>query len=418
MSADTAEIAETTYPLGLPRRTNAEWKTLHDACLTPNYGERRIAIVRGAGSRVWDADGKEYLDFLTGISVDNLGHCHPKIARAIREQAETLVHCSNLYYIPIQIELARLLTAHCFADRVFFGNSGAEANEAAFKIARRWSFENCGENPERIGIISMKQSFHGRTFATMAATGQDKIKKHFFPLAQGFDFADFNDLASVEQLVNDKTCAVILEPVQGEGGIRPATKEFLAGVRKLCSDKKILLIFDEVQCGLGRAGRLFAHQNYGIEPDVMTLAKSMGGGLAMGAMLTRAEIAGAFAAGAHASTMGGNALTSAAGLAYLKELIEGNWPERGAESGQSLIRKFEQKLGASDKVAEIRAIGMMIGIELKSGGPETVKACEGSGLLINCTAGHTLRLLPPLNVSSEEIDSAVEILVKAARNAA
>ncbi|MBI3735248.1 aspartate aminotransferase family protein [Candidatus Sumerlaeota bacterium] len=390
---------------------------MHDSCLTPNYGPRRLAIVRGEGSRVWDADGKEYLDFLTGISVDNLGHCHPRITKAIQEQAATLVHCSNLYYIPVQIEFARYLTSQCFAERVFFGNSGAEANEAAIKIARRWSFENCGENPARIHVVTMNQSFHGRTHATMWATGQEKIKKHFFPPAEGFSYAEFNDLDSVKKLLNEHTCAIMVEPIQGEGGIRPAAQEFLAGLRELCDARKILLIFDEVQCGLGRAGHLFAHQYYGIEPDIMTLAKSLGGGLAMGAMLTTAQIAEAFGAGAHASTMGGNAVTSAAGLAYLHELVEGDWPRKARESGEYFVGRFKSALGAPENLAEIRWRGLMIGIEVKSGGPEIVASCEEAGLLINCTAGQTLRLLPPLNVSRAEMDSAIEILINAIRSA-
>ncbi len=405
------------YPENLPKHGNGAWRDLHDSCLTPNYGPRRLAIVRGAGSRVWDADGREYLDFLTGISVDNLGHCHPRITRAIQEQAETLVHCSNLYYIPIQVEMARLLTKNCFADRVFFGNSGAEANEAAIKIARRYSFENHGENEKRIRVITMNDSFHGRTHATMWATGQDKIKKHFFPPAEGFDYADFNNLESVKSKITDQTCAIMLEPIQGEGGIRPATKEFLAGVRALCNEKNLLLIFDEVQCGLGRAGALFAHQAYGIEPDVMTLAKSLGGGLAMGAMLTTARIAEAFGVGAHASTMGGNALTSAAGLAYLSELVEGEWPQKAVESGDYFVGRLRAEIGACANLVEIRHRALMIGIEVKSGGPEMVAACEASGLLINCTAGQTLRLLPPLNVSREDMDQAAVIVAKAVKGA-
>jgi acetylornithine/succinyldiaminopimelate/putrescine aminotransferase len=249
----------------------------------------------------------------------------------------------------------------------------------------------------------------------MAATGQEKIRKHFFPVAQGFEYAEFNNLASVEKLMDDNTCAVILEPVQGEGGIRPAKPEFLQGIRKLCNERRALLIFDEVQCGLARTGKLFAHEHYGIEPDIMTLAKSVGGGLAMGVMLTRAEIAGAFAPGAHASTMGGNALTSAAGLAYLQELIEGDYAHQALESGEYVVQRMREEVGHSSNLVEIRGLGLMIGIELKKGGPEAVKACEDAGLLINCTAGNTLRFLPPLNVSREEIDTAIPILAEAIR---
>lgn len=395
--------------------TNAEWRELYESALTPNYGSRRLALVRGEGSRVWDAEGREYLDFLTGLSVNNLGHCHPRVTKAIREQAGTLVHCSNLYYIPVQIELARLLTANCFADRMFFCNSGAEANEAAIKIARRWTRENRGPNVNH--VISMKRSFHGRSITTLSATGQDKIWKDFYPLARGFYFATLNDLDSIERLMNKHTCAVIVEPVQGEGGVWPATGEFLTGLRKLCTDRGILLIFDEVQCGLGRVGSLFAHQRYGVEPDVMTLAKSLGGGLAMGAMLTTERIASAFGIGAHASTMGGNALTSAAGLAYLQELIEGDYAGQAAESGEYVFGRLRGELGDCDNVVDIRGLGLMIGIELKAGGPETVLACEEKGLLINCTAGQTVRLLPPLNVSRQDLDTALDILIPEIKSA-
>ncbi len=403
------------YPPGLARRGNAEWKALHDTALTPNYGPRRIALVRGQGSRVWDADGKEYLDFLTGISVNNLGHCHPRVTEAIREQAGTLVHCTNLYYIPVQIELAHLLTQHCFAERVFFANSGAEANEAAIKIARRWARENRG--PHVNHIVSMRGSFHGRTVTTLSATGQDKVWKNFYPLARHFYFAPFNDLAAVERLMNPRTCAVIVEPIQGEGGIHPATPEFLEGLRRLCSERRVLLIFDEVQCGLGRAGSLFAHQAYRVEPDIMTLAKSLGGGLAMGAMLTSAAVAEAFPPGSHASTMGGNPLTSAAALAYLKELIGGDYAGQARETGEYFFDRLEAALAGCDNVIDIRGRGLMIGIEIRRGGPGIVQACEEAGLLINLTAGTTLRLMPPLNVAREDIDAAVDILVPRLRAA-
>lgn len=408
----TGTTLEDTYPANLPRRTDAEWRALHDTALTANYGPRRLAIVRGAGSRVWTADGRELLDFLTGISVDNLGHCHPRITEAIREQAGTLVHCSNLYYVPIQIELARYLLDRCFGDRVFFGNSGAEANEGAIKMARRWSYENKGEDPERTRVVTMLDSFHGRTHATMSATGQEKIRKHFFPVAQGFDYATFNDLASVERAVTDKTCAVMLEPVQGEGGVRPATPAFLEGVRALCDARGLALIFDEVQCGLGRAGRLFAHERYGVTPDIMTLAKSLGGGLAMGAVVAREPFASAFGVGAHASTMGGNALTSAAALAYLKELVEGDHSAAAERSGLRFMELVRAGLAGFAGLKEVRGLGLMIGVEVASHGPEIVAACEADGLLLNCTAGNVLRLLPPLNVSGEDLRLAADILVR------
>lgn len=401
------------YPANLPERTNEQWQQLHDRCLTPNYGARRLALVRGEGSWVWDAEGKRYLDFLTGISVCNLGHCHPRITEAIRRQSETLVHCSNLYYIPIQIELARLLVDHCFADRVFFGNSGAEANEAAIKMARRWNREHHGAG--RHEIISMENSFHGRTLATLTATGQTKVKQYFDPLVEGFRFVPFNDLRALRDAVTDSTGAILLEPIQGEGGIIPADPDYLRGVRQLCNERGILLIFDEVQCGLGRAGTLFAYEHYGVAPDIMTLAKSLGGGLAMGAMLCTDRLAKAFGPGAHASTMGGNAITSAAALAYVKELIEGGWPARGAEMGSYMMMSLVQATESSALVGELRGQGMMIGLDLVDHAPEVLVDCERNGLLINVTGGRTLRFLPPLNATREQIDQAVEIVAGAIR---
>lgn len=399
------------YPATLPVRDNAGWRAQHEQYLTPNYGARRLALVRGEGSRVWDAEGKQYLDFLTGISVNNLGHCHPRITRAIQDQAATLAHCSNLYYIPVQIELAKMLVEHSFADRVFFGNSGAEANEAAIKLARRWIRENLGAG--RHEIITMKESFHGRTLATLTATGQDKVKVHFGPLPEGFHHGPFNDLKGLEEMLTPRTGAIMLEPIQGEGGIRPATQEFLEGVRELCDRRGLLLIFDEVQCGLGRAGTLFAYEHYGVTPDIMTLAKSLGGGLAMGAMLCTEKLASAFAPGAHASTMGGNALTAAAALAYLSELIEGDWPAKAAEMGEYMMHRLAAATEPSRNVRELRGRGMMIGLELTEGAPEVLIACEEAGLLINATAGQVLRFLPPLNATREEVDEAVRIVAQA-----
>lgn len=403
------QMATEIYPPNLPAGTNADWKQLNAQVQTPNYGQRPIAIVRGEGSRFWDADGKEYLDFLTGLSVNNLGHCHPSITKAIQEQAETLVHCSNLYYIPMQIELGRLLLDHCFADRIFFGNSGAEANEAAIKIARRWSIEN--RDIEAPRVISFQRSFHGRTMATLSATGQEKVHTNFAPLLDGFDFAELNDLASVEALMGDQTAAIIVEPVQAEGGVHPCTEEFLQGLRAICDRTGILLIFDEVQTGFGRCGTLFAYESYGVEPDVMTLAKSLGGGLAMGAMVTREKFATAFGFGAHASTMGGNPLTCAAGRAYIGELVEGGHLEHGKELGDYLFAQLRERLAGCENVAEIRGRGLMAGIEVRAGGPEMVGICEEQGLIINCTAGNVVRIMPALTATIEEVDRALEILI-------
>jgi predicted acetylornithine/succinylornithine family transaminase len=401
------------YPASLPRLGNTQWRAEYDKIYTEQFGTRRLAMVRGEGARLWDAEGNVYLDFVTGISVCNLGHCHPAITRAIQEQAATLVHCSNHYYIPVQIELAKILVESCFADRVVFANSGAEANEAAIKLARRWLNENRG--PGHNGIITMKGSFHGRTMATLTATGQEKTQKHFEPLLEGFRYATYNDLASVEALIDDSVGAVMVEPVLGEGGVLAARPEFMQGLRRLCDERGLILILDEVQTGLGRTGRLYAHEHYGITPDVMTIAKSLGGGLAMGAMLCREKFAPAFAAGAHGSTMAGNALTAAAALAYMKELLGGDWSAKAAETGDYLAHKLARATEASPNVRELRALGMMIGLELLEGAAEIQKACEADGLLINVTAGQTLRFLPPLNATREEVDEAVTIVARAIR---
>jgi acetylornithine aminotransferase/acetylornithine/N-succinyldiaminopimelate aminotransferase len=412
-SLSAQALSSDPYPAGLPRRDNAEWRAEYDRFYTPTFGQRRLALVRGKGSRVWDAEGKEYLDFLTGISVNNLGHCHPRITQAIAEQAATLVHCTNLYYIPVQIELARLLIENSFADRVFFGNSGAEANEGAIKLARRWLKEDRGAGHHE--IITFQNSFHGRTMATLSATGQEKVKHNFEPLLEGFVHAEFNNLDSVRALISDKTGAIMVEPIQGESGVWPATPEFMTGLRALCDEHGLLLIVDEVQTGLGRAGTLFAYEQYGIQPDIMTLAKSLAGGMAMGAMLCTDRLASAFGPGAHGTTMGGNPLASAAARAYVSELLEGDWPAHARKQGELFRRLFEAEIGDNAAVKAMRIRGLMIGIDVPEKAQAIHLACEQAGLLINATGANILRLLPPLNVSDEDIAEAVKILAEAIR---
>lgn len=395
----------------LPSRDNAQWAQAADTALTPNYGPRRLTIVRGQGTRVWDADGREYLDFFSGISVNNLGHCHPRITEAIATQAATLVHCSNLYLNPWQVELARRLVEHSFADRVFFGNSGAEANEAAIKIARR--HQRLTHGPGRHEIICFEGSFHGRTLATLTATGQQKVKDGFDPLPEGFVHARFNDLESVRATIGPRTGAIMVEPIQGEGGVNPATDEFLRGLRALCDEHGLLLIFDEVQCGLGRAGALWCHQLYGVEPDIMSIGKSLGGGLAMGAMLCREPIVQAFSAGTHGSTMGGNALTAAAALAYFSELTEGEWPRAAERAGTRMLEGLRGALAGMDEVVAVRGRGLMLGIQLTRPAADVVLACEREGLIVGLAGPQVVRLLPPLTVSDEEIDRATSILAGA-----
>lgn len=400
-----------SYPAGLPRLGNAQWRDEYEKYFTPNFGKRRLALVRGQGSYVWDADGRRYLDFMTGISVNNLGHCHPRITAAIQQQAATLVHTTNLYYVPVQIELGRLLIENSFADRLFLANSGAEANEAAIKIARRYNKELHGAG--RHEIICTLGSFHGRTMATLTATGQEKIKTNFEPLLEGFVHVPYNDLDAMRNTIGPHTGAIMIELVQGERGVWPATREYVRGIRELCDERGLLMIVDEVQTGLGRTGKLFAYEHYGITPDIMTLAKSIGGGLAMGAMLCTEKIAPAFGPGAHGSTMGGNALTCAAALGYLRELIEGDWSAKAAAAGEYLKAALKKEIEQTGKLKDIRAIGLMIGVDLTVKAADVVLAAEQMGLLTNAPAPNTLRVLPALNVSREEMDEAVEILGRA-----
>jgi acetylornithine/N-succinyldiaminopimelate aminotransferase len=405
-------IATRALP-SLGQLSSEDWRGRYDAVMTPQYGKRRLALVRGEGTRVWDAEGREYLDFLTGISVNNLGHCHPRITAAIREQAATICHTTNIYYIPRQIQLAELLVQNSFSDCAFFCNSGAEANEAAIKITRRHaSLKHGSGHPQ---IISMRGSFHGRTIATLSAAGPGNNTDGFEPLVEGFPQAAFNDLGQVRELINENTAGIIIEPVQGEGGIHIADHDFIVGLRRLCDQHQLVLIFDEVQCGLGRVGALFAYETYDVEPDVMTLAKSLGGGMAMGSMLCRGDIAEAFGPGTHGTTLGGNHITSAAALAYVSELIEGDWATKADQQGRNLEDRMIARFSGMESLREIRRRGLMIAVELKEKAKDVLLECELNGLLVNVTGGENIRLLPPLNVSNEEISRAVEILDQALR---
>ncbi len=377
-------------------------------CVFPNYGIRNIVLTGGKGTRVWDSDGREYLDFLAGISVNNLGHCPDRVIEAIRAQVGELMHCSNLYLVPQQVELAQRLCELCFADKAFFANSGAEVNEGAIKLARLYSKAKFGEN--RYEIITLRNSFHGRTLATLTATGQDKIQKGFEPLPVGFRYGIFNDLESVRALVTDLTCAVMIEPVQGEGGVTAASPEFINGLRELCDTHNLLLIFDEIQCGMARSGKMFAHQVYGVEPDIMTLAKALGNGLPIGAMLARREVADVMQPGTHGSTFGGGPVACAAALAVLDEMRDSAIPERAAKMGDYLRSGIENALRGLPVFKGLRGLGLMVGIELACEGAEIVKKCQEHGVLINCTMGNVLRLLPPLTVTEEECDQVSDLL--------
>jgi acetylornithine/N-succinyldiaminopimelate aminotransferase len=376
--------------------------------LMNNYARFPIALVRGEGCRVWDADGREYIDFASGFGTTNLGHCHPKVVKAVQEQVKTLIHVSNLYHILPQAELGRLLVENSFADRVFFCNSGAEANEAAIKLARKYSIEKHGE--ERYDILSTNDSFHGRTMATLSATGQEKLWKGFEPKLGGFHYIPFDDIDAAKKAVTEKTCAIIVEPVQGEGGVNVPYQGYLKDLRSLCDEKDILLIVDEVQTGMGRTGRLFAYEHEEMAPDIMTLAKSLAGGVAIGAMLATEKIAPAFGPGSHGSTFGGNPLATAAGIAALKAIKEENLLENCCRVGSYFMERLGELKSRYAFIKDVRGKGLMIGCELDFAGKGIVEKCAEKGFFINCTMDKVLRFLPPLVISEKEVDLLVSTL--------
>jgi len=379
-----------------------------ETVIATTYKRFPIVIDGGRGCALWDTDGKEYTDFVAGIAVCNLGHAAPEIARALARQADHLFHVSNLYYTKPQVELATWLVEHSFADRVFFCNSGAEANEAAIKLARKY-FHDRGET-KRHRILALEQSFHGRTFATLSATGQEKIRKGFDPILNGFDFAPFNDIDALKKNINETTCAVMVEPIQGEGGVRCPSAGYIESVRKLCEDTGTLLIFDEVQTGIGRTGKLFAYEHFGVSPDIMTLAKALGNGLPIGAMLAREGVAQAFQPGSHASTFGGTPVITAAALEVLR-LIE---REGVLEHCRQVGEYFKEQLLALQKrhalIRDVRGVGLMIGMTLAIEAMPVVNACIEKGFLINCIQEKVLRFVPPLIITRNEIDALVHCL--------
>ncbi len=379
-----------------------------DRYIFQTYGRFPITLIRGEGCRVWDEEGREYLDFVGGLAVCALGHSSPLVTQALEEQSKKLVHVSNLYYTRPQTELAQLLVENSFADRVFFCNSGAEANEAAIKLARRYSKEKF--SPDRYNIISMKGSFHGRTMATLSATGQEKIQTGYDPLLAGFKFAPFNDLSSLEQAIDDSVCAVMLEPIQGEGGVVCPDPDFLKGVEKICKDRNLLLIFDEVQVGMGRTGRLFAHEHFGVTPHIMTLAKALGNGLPIGAMLSTEELSSAFGPGSHATTFGGTPLVTAVAKVVLKTLLEDGVIDHCREMGNYFKERLLDLGKNYDFIKEVRGFGLIIGMELDRAGAPIVDACMEKGFLINCAQEKILRFLPPLIIGKDDIDLLVETL--------
>ena len=390
---------------------NAEWAARGEQVFIGTYSRFPAAMVRGEGCWLTDADGNRYLDFLAGIAVCSLGHCHPAVTEAVCRQAGELMHVSNLFHTRPQIELAELLVGHSFADRVFMANSGAEANEAALKLARIHSGEG------RFEVISLAGSFHGRTLATVAATGQPRFHRGFEPLPEGFVHAPFGDPAEVERLVSDHTCAILCEPLQGESGVRPLAPAYLEAIRGICDRHGLLLIFDEVQTGMGRTGTLFAYEQLGVIPDIMTVAKALGNGLPIGAMLTREEIAASLGVGTHASTFGGNPVAAAAAVAVLRVMLADGFLEGVRErSGYFISRLGEIVRRFPDLASGVRGRGMLLGLVLTGRGielgTEIVQRLFARGVLINFAGNRVLRFIPPLIVSREEIDLLIDRLAE------
>jgi len=379
-----------------------------DRFMFKTYKRFPITLVKGDGCRVWDENGKEYIDFVGGIAVCALGHSSPIVSKALYEQSKELVHVSNLFYTQPQTELAQILVENSFADRVFFCNSGAEANEAAIKLARRYSKEKFGSG--RHSIITMHNSFHGRTMATLSATGQEKIRVGFDPFLEGFRYVPFNDLGNLRSAIDGSVCAVMLEPIQGEGGVVLPDPDYLKGVREICREHDILFILDEIQVGMGRTGRLFAYQHFGITPDIMTLAKALGNGLPIGAMLAIEELADAFGPGSHATTFGGTPLITAGALAVVKSLVNDGWTEKARDMGAYFKNQLINLQQKHSIIKDVRGLGLMLGLPLDREGAGIVSTCMERGFLINCVQERVLRFVPPLIIGKEEIDLLINCL--------
>ena len=385
-----------------------EIMALADENIMNTYKRFPIVPVKGSGVKVWDVNGKEYLDFVAGIAVCNLGHSHPQVIAAVKEQLENLTHVSNLYYTEPQAQLARLLVENSFADKVFFCNSGAEANEAAIKLARKYAHENMG--PDKFELITMKDSFHGRTMATITATGQEKFQFGFTPLLEGFTYVPFNDLQALEARISNKTCGIMVEPIQGEGGVNIPNAQYLARMREICDRHGILLIVDEVQTGMGRTGKLFAYEHSGIKPDIMTLAKALGNGFPIGAMLATNKIAKAFIPGNHASTFGGSPLAMAAANATLKTMLQEGILEHCLKMGDYFLLQLKKLQQKHKIIKEVRGKGLMLAAQLNIENGDIVNECLQRGLLIISAGGKTLRFVPPLIITTQDVDQAIKVL--------
>jgi len=387
-----------------------------DQVMVPNYAPGAFVPVSGKGSRVKDRSGRVLIDFAGGIAVTALGHCHPRIVKALRRQADRLWHVSNVVTNEPALELASKLVAKTFAERVFLCNSGAEANEAALKLARRVASDNeivKGKRPDlarRHEILAFQNAFHGRTLLTVTATGQKKYLEGYGPLPAGIRHVPYNDLAAARAAITDRTCAVIVEPMQGEGGVTPATKAFLKGLRKRCNEAGALLVFDEIQSGAGRTGALYAYMKYGVTPDILTTAKGLGAGFPIGAMLTTAKLAAHFTVGSHGTTFGGNPLACAAALSVLDTLVADDLCANAARMGERLVQGLRARLAGTPGVVEVRGRGLMVGIELREPCGHLVQAALEQGLLINVTADNVIRLLPPLVIQAAEVDQIIDTL--------
>ncbi len=378
---------------------------VYSDCIMPTYAKFPLVFVKGKGGYLWDVQGKKYLDFFPGWGAGNLGHCHPKVMSAVRDQVSKLIFIPNNYYNLPQAKLAKEI--NFWADgkfKVFFCNSGAEANEAALKFSRRFG-------KGRYEIITFENSFHGRTFGALSATGQKKYQEGFSPLLQGFKYAGFNDIGQVKSLISEKTVGIMLELVQGEGGINIADKDFVFSLRQVCDEKNLLLIIDEVQTGIGRTGKMFCYQDYGVMPDIVTLAKALGGGLPIGITMIKKEIADILSPGTHASTFGGGPLICKAALAVLKAIQKEKILANVRKMGGYLQEKLESlKVKYPGIIKEVRGLGLIWGVELNKEGKPVVEECIKRGLLINCTQNRVLRLMPVLNVGKKEIDKAIAVL--------
>jgi predicted acetylornithine/succinylornithine family transaminase len=390
--------------------SNAEWIGRTGRALVGNYARQPLALVRGEGMYLWDADGRRYLDLMGGIATTVLGHCHPRVLAALEAQARSLWHCSNLFHAAPPVELAERLCAHSFAERVFFCNSGAEANEAALKLARRWQRDR-GE--DRFEIVVFDHGFHGRTLFTLSATANPAYQKGFEPLVPGIVQARYNDLASVESVLGSRTAAILVEPLQGEGGVRVADRAFLAGLRELADRNGCLLIFDEIQCGMGRTGELFAYQHFGVTPDVMTLAKALGNGMPIGAMLTRNDLAASLVPGTHGSTFGGNLLATACGVAVLDELTRGGVLARSRAVAARLDAGLARLAARIPAVADVRGLGFLRGIAVRGEAAKVAAAARDEGVLVITAGTDVVRLAPALIATEEHVDHGLDVLERA-----